>query len=77
MRTLARRAWHEGAGHGVMRLIAERGSRRAFDVRDLLERNLVPLRFHDVDPDADKDPRGADRRKAATAAGLAAATAPA
>lgn len=53
---LARRAWHEGAGHGVMRLIAERGSRRGFEVRDLLERNLVPLRFHDVDldPYADK-----------------------
>ena len=53
---LARRAWHEGAGHGVLRLIAERGSRRAFEVRDLLERNLVPLRFHDVDldPYADK-----------------------
>ena len=53
---LARRAWHEGAGHGVLRLIAERGSRRAFAVRDLLERNLVPLRFHDVDMDpmADK-----------------------
>jgi thioredoxin reductase (NADPH) len=53
---LARRAWHEGAGHGVLRLIAERGSRRAFEVRDLLERNLVPVRFHDVDMDpyADK-----------------------
>jgi thioredoxin reductase (NADPH) len=53
---LARRAWHEGAGHGVLRLIAERGSRRAFEVRDLLERNLVPLRFHDIDldPYADK-----------------------
>jgi thioredoxin reductase (NADPH) len=53
---LARRAWHEGAGHGVMRLIAERGSRRAFEVRDLLERNLVPLRVHDLDldPYADK-----------------------
>ena len=53
---LARRAWHEGDGHGVLRLIAERGSRRAFEVRDLLERNLVPLRFHDVDldPMADK-----------------------
>jgi thioredoxin reductase (NADPH) len=53
---LARRAWHEEAEHGVLRLIAERGSRRAFRVRDLLERNLVPLRFHDVDldPVADK-----------------------
>jgi thioredoxin reductase (NADPH) len=53
---LARRAWHEGEGHGLLRLIAERGSRRAFEVRDLLERNLVPLRFHDIDSDpyADK-----------------------
>lgn len=53
---LARRAWHEGAGHGVLRLIAERGSRQGFEVRDLLERNLVPVRFHDVDldPYADK-----------------------
>jgi thioredoxin reductase (NADPH) len=53
---LARRAWQEGAGHGVLRLIAERGSRRAFEVRDLLERNLMPLQFHDVDldPYADK-----------------------
>jgi thioredoxin reductase (NADPH) len=48
---LARRAWHEEAGHGVLRLIAERGSRRAFDVRDLLERNLLPVRFYDVDTD--------------------------
>jgi len=48
---LARRAWHEGAGHGVLRLIADRGSRRAFEVRDLLERNLLPVRFHDVDDD--------------------------
>ncbi len=30
---LARRAWHEAEGHGVMRLIAPRGSRRAFEVR--------------------------------------------
>ncbi len=53
---LARRAWHEGEGHGVLHLIAERDSRRAFEVRDLLERNLVPLRVHDVDldPQADK-----------------------
>ncbi|MGD9570878.1 MAG: FAD-dependent oxidoreductase [Thermoleophilia bacterium] len=46
---LARRAWHEQEGYGVLRLIAERGSRRAFDVRDLLERNLQPLQFIDVD----------------------------
>jgi thioredoxin reductase (NADPH) len=48
---LERRAWHESRGQGVMRLIAPRGSRRAFDVRDLLERNLLPVRFFDVDTD--------------------------
>src|SRR4051794_16418184 len=47
----ARRAWHEAQGHGVMRLIAPRGSRRAFEVRDLLERNLLPVRWYDVDSD--------------------------
>jgi thioredoxin reductase (NADPH) len=48
---LARRAWHEAEGHGIMRLIAARGSRRAHEVRDLLERNLLPVRFYDVDTD--------------------------
>jgi thioredoxin reductase (NADPH) len=48
---LARREWHEAEGQGVMRLIAPRGSRRAFEVRDLLERNLLPVRWHDVDTD--------------------------
>jgi thioredoxin reductase (NADPH) len=50
---LARRAWHEATGHGVMRLIAPRGSRRAFEVRDLLERNLLPVHWYDVDTDAE------------------------
>ena len=50
---LERRAWHEARGHGVMRIIAPRGSRRAFEVRDLLERNLLPVRFLDVDTDED------------------------
>jgi thioredoxin reductase (NADPH) len=50
---LARRAWHEAGGHGVMRLIAPRGSRRAFEVRDLLERNLLPVRWYDVDTDGE------------------------
>jgi thioredoxin reductase (NADPH) len=50
---LARRAWHEAEGHGVMRLIAPRGSRRAFEVRDLLERNLLPVRWYDVDTDTE------------------------
>jgi thioredoxin reductase (NADPH) len=48
---MARRAWHEGTGHGVLRLITPRGSRRAFQVRDLLERNLLPVRTYDLDDD--------------------------
>jgi thioredoxin reductase (NADPH) len=48
---MARREWHERGGHGVLRLIAPRGSRRAFEVRDLLERNLMPVRWYDVDTD--------------------------
>jgi len=48
---LARRQWDEAQGHGVIRLIAPRGSRRAFEVRDLLERNLLPVRWYDVDTD--------------------------
>src|SRR3981081_270810 len=34
-----------------MRLVAPRGARRAFEVRDLLERNLLPVRWYDVDTD--------------------------
>jgi thioredoxin reductase (NADPH) len=48
---LARRDWHVAGGHGMMRLIAARGSRRAFEVRDLLERNLLPVRWYDVETD--------------------------
>jgi len=48
---MARREWHVSSGYGVLRLIAPRGSRRAFDVRDLLERNLIPVRWYDVDTD--------------------------
>jgi thioredoxin reductase (NADPH) len=48
---MARREWHVRGGHGVLRLIAPRGSRRAFEVRDLLERNLIPVRWYDVDTD--------------------------
>ena len=48
---MARREWHAEHGYGVLRLIAARGSRRAFEVRDLLERNLVPVRWYDVDTD--------------------------
>jgi thioredoxin reductase (NADPH) len=48
---LARRAWHEEHGYGVMRLIAPQASRRAFEVRDLLERNLLPVHWYDLDND--------------------------
>jgi thioredoxin reductase (NADPH) len=48
---VARREWHVAHGYGVLRLIAPRGSRRAFEVRDLLERNLIPVRWYDVDTD--------------------------
>ena len=52
LRTLAaRREWHERTGHGVLRLIASRGRRRAYQVRDLLERNLLPVRSYDLDTD--------------------------
>jgi thioredoxin reductase (NADPH) len=50
---MARREWHEAEGFGVMRLIAPRGSRRAFEVRDLLERNLLPVHWYDVDTDTE------------------------
>ena len=50
---MARRTWHEEEGHGIMRLIATRGSRRAFEVRDLLERNLLPVRWYDIDTDVE------------------------
>jgi thioredoxin reductase (NADPH) len=52
---LARRAWHEENGYGVMRLIAPQASRRAFEVRDLLERNLLPVHWYDVDLDPESD----------------------
>ena len=50
---MAWRVWAEAEGHGIMRLIAPRGSRRSHEVRDLLERNLLPVRWYDVDTDAD------------------------
>ncbi|HTR75974.1 MAG TPA: FAD-dependent oxidoreductase [Solirubrobacterales bacterium] len=52
---LARRDWHEEHGYGVMRLIAPQASRRAFEVRDLLERNLLPVHWYDVDNDPESD----------------------
>ncbi|HEX4732328.1 MAG TPA: FAD-dependent oxidoreductase [Solirubrobacterales bacterium] len=52
---MARRAWHEEHGYGVLRLIAPTSSRRAFEVRDLLERNLFPVHWYDVDTDPESD----------------------
>jgi thioredoxin reductase (NADPH) len=52
---LARRAWHEENGYGVMRLIAPQASRRAFEVRDLLERNLLPVHWYDLDTDPESE----------------------
>jgi thioredoxin reductase (NADPH) len=52
---LGRRAWHEEHGYGVLRLIAPESSRRAFEVRDLLERNLYPVHWYDVDNDPESD----------------------
>jgi thioredoxin reductase (NADPH) len=49
----ARRTWFESHGVGVLRLIAPRGSNRAFQVRDLLERNLLPVQWYDTDADAE------------------------
>jgi thioredoxin reductase (NADPH) len=54
LRTMnARREWLVANGIGVLRLIAPRGSNRAFQVRDLLERNLLPVQWFDVDADAE------------------------
>jgi thioredoxin reductase (NADPH) len=54
LRTMnARREWLVANGIGILRLIAPRGSNRAFQVRDLLERNLLPVRYFDVDADAE------------------------
>lgn len=49
----ARRDWLVSQGYGVLRLVADRGSRRAFEVRDLLERNLLPVRWYDPAEDED------------------------
>jgi thioredoxin reductase (NADPH) len=57
----ARRVWHEENGYGVLRLIAPRESRRAFEVRDLLERNLLPVQtIPDTEPEAVEALQAAD-----------------
>ena len=48
---IARREWLRGQGLGYERLIGRRSSGEAFAIRELLERNLVPFSWHDIDED--------------------------
>src|SRR5947208_5290877 len=49
LRTMVtRREWLQGRGPGQQRLIGSRWSGEAFTVRELLERNLVPFTWHDL-----------------------------
>src|SRR4051812_41739020 len=52
LRTMvARRDWLIGRGLGQQKLIGSRWSGEAFQVRELLERNLVPFTWHDLATD--------------------------
>ncbi len=52
LRTMVvRREWLRGQGYGFERLIGRRSSGDAFAIRELLERNLVPFSWHDIDTD--------------------------
>src|SRR5512132_630391 len=52
LRTMvARRDWLMGRGLGQQKLIGSRWSGEAFEVRELLERNLVPFTWHDLATD--------------------------
>jgi len=54
LRTMVtRREWLRGQGYGYELLIGKRSSGDAFAIRELLERNLVPLSWHDIDTDAE------------------------
>jgi thioredoxin reductase (NADPH) len=50
---ITRREWLLGQGYGNERLIGRRSSGDAFVIRELLERNLVPFTWHDIDTDAE------------------------
>jgi thioredoxin reductase (NADPH) len=50
---ITRREWLRGQGLGYERLIGRRSSGEAFAIRELLERNLVPFSWHDIDADAE------------------------
>ena len=71
---LERRAWHEARGDGVMRLIAPRGSRRAFR-SGICSSATCRRRFFDVDtdeevPDAEVARHPAVRRRLVHAPGM-------
>ena len=52
LRTMVvRREWLKDQGYGLERLIGRRSSGDAFAIRELLERNLVPFSWHDIDTD--------------------------
>jgi thioredoxin reductase (NADPH) len=52
LRTMVmRREWLRGEGYGNELLIGKRSSGDAFAIRELLERNLVPFSWHDIDTD--------------------------
>jgi CRP-like cAMP-binding protein len=54
LRTMViRREWLRGQGLGYERLIGRRRSGEAFAIRELLERNLIPFGWHDIDADAE------------------------
>jgi thioredoxin reductase (NADPH) len=54
LRTMVtRREWLRGQGYGYELLIGKRSSGDAFAIRELLERNLVPFSWHDIDTDAE------------------------
>ncbi len=50
---ITRREWLKGQGYGYELLIGKRSSGDAFAIRELLERNLVPFTWHDIDTDAE------------------------
>ena len=54
LRTMvARREWLKDQGLGFERLLGTHSSGDAFAIRELLERNLVPFSWHDIDSDAE------------------------
>ncbi|MFL5871237.1 MAG: FAD-dependent oxidoreductase [Solirubrobacterales bacterium] len=56
LRTMVtRREWLRGQGLGNERLIGKRSSGEAFAIRELLERNLVPFSWHDIDADEESE----------------------